>query len=128
MLDCHQHKKYMLARLEGVEHINQAEALKGMKIFVPEDDVQVGEDEFLWQDLIGCTVMDQAGRKLGVVAALHDYGAQDILEIKTTTEMETQGEWLLPFVEDVIADVDISKKMIDVVLLDGMDACFTPRS
>ncbi len=128
VLDCHQHKKYMLAKLEGIDHIDQAQALKGMKIFVPKDDVVVAEDEFLWQDLIGCTVVDQAGHKLGVVLALHEYGAQDTLEVRSTADMEAQGEWLLPFVEDVIIDVDISEKMIVVCLLDGMDACFTPKS
>jgi len=128
VVDCHQHKKRILAKLEGIEHINQAEALKGMKIFVPEDEVEVDEDEFLWQDLIGCTVVDQAGNKLGEVSALHEYGAQDNLEIKTTADMDESGEWLLPFIEDVIVEVDLDARKIQVELLDGMDACFSPRS
>ena len=126
--DCHQHKKHILAKLEGVDHIDQAQALKGMKIFVSEDEVEVEEDEFLWQDLIGCTVVDQAGNKLGEVTALHEYGAQDNLEIKTTADMEVSGEWLLPFIEDVVALVDLDKQIIEVNLIDGMDACFTPKS
>jgi len=128
VVDCHQHKKRILAKLEGIEHINQAEALKGMKIFVPEDEVEVDEDEFLWQDLMGCTVVDQDGNKLGEVSALHEYGAQDNLEIKTTKDMDESGEWLLPFIEDVIVEVDLDARKIQVELLDGMDACFSPRS
>jgi len=127
VVDCHQHKKRILAKLEGIEHIDQAEALKGMKIFVSEDEVDVDDDEFLWQDLMGCMVIDQDGNKLGEVTALHEFGAQDNLEIKTTADMEKQGEWLLPFIEDVIADVDLDKSIIEVNLLDGMDACFTPK-
>ncbi|MCF6208202.1 MAG: ribosome maturation factor RimM [Ghiorsea sp.] len=128
VVDCHQHKKRILAKLEGIEHINQAEALKGMKIFVPEDEVEVDEDEFLWQDLMGCTVIDQDGNKLGEVTALHEFGAQDNLEIKTTADMDESGEWLLPFIEDVIVDVDLDKRIIQVNLLEGMDACFSPKS
>lgn len=128
VVDCHQHKKRILAKLEGIEHIDQAEQLKGLKIFVPEDEVDVEDDEFLWQDLIGCTVVDQNENKLGEVTALHEYGAQDNLEIKTTEDMDESGEWLLPFIEDVVLDVDLDKQMIRVNLLDGMDACFTPKS
>ncbi len=128
VVDCHQHKKRMLAKLEGIETIAQAEQLKGMKIFVPEDEVEVADDEYLWQDLIGCTVVAQNGQKLGEVTALHEYGAQDILEVKTTADMDESGEWLLPFIEDVIVEVDVGKRLIEVELLDGMDACFTPKS
>ena len=128
VVDCHQHKKRILAKLEGIEHIDQAETLKGMKIFVPEDEVEVEDDEFLWQDLIGCKVVDQHGHKLGEVTALHEFGAQDNLEIKTTAEMEEQGEWLLPFIEDVVELVDLDKAIIEVNLLEGMDACFSPKS
>jgi 16S rRNA processing protein RimM len=127
VVDCHQHKKRILAKLEGIEHIDQAEQLKGMKIFVPEDEVEVEEDEFLWQDLIGCNVFDQDENKLGVVTALHEFGAQDNLEIKTTADMDESGEWLLPFIEDVVLDIDLDKQVIRVHLLDGMDACFTPK-
>jgi 16S rRNA processing protein RimM len=128
VVDCHQHKKRILAKLEGVESIEQVEQLKGLKIFVPEDEVEVDEGEFLWRDLMGCTVVDQAGHKLGEVTALYEFGAQDNLEIKTTADMDKSGEWLLPFIEDVIVDVDLDEKIIQVNLLEGMDACFTPKS
>lgn len=128
VLDCHQHKKRILAKLEGIESIEQVESLKGMKIFVPEDEVEVDEDEFLWQDIIGCIVIDQHNNKLGEVTALHEFGAQDNLEIKTTVDMDESGEWLLPFIEDVIINVDLDKAIIEVNLLDGMDACFSPKS
>ena len=126
--DCHQHKKRILAKLEGIDTIEQVEPLKGLKIFVPEDEVEVDEGEFLWQDLMGCTVVDQVGNKLGEVTALYEFGAQDNLEIKTTADMDKSGEWLLPFIEDVIVDVDLDEKIIQVNLLEGMDACFTPKS
>ncbi|MDX8380750.1 MAG: ribosome maturation factor RimM [Ghiorsea sp.] len=126
--DCHQHKKRILAKLEGIDHINDAEHLKGLKIFVPEEEVEVDDDEFLWQDLIGCEVFDQNNQCLGKVTNLHEFGAQDNLEIQTTEDMEVSGEWLLPFIEDVIEDVDVEQGVIHVNLLEGMDVCFTPKS
>ena len=126
--DCHQHKKRILAKLEGIDSIEQAETLKGMKIWVAEEDVAVEDDEYLWQELIGCTVYNQHDEVLGVVSNLHEFGAQDILEIHTTDDAEISGEWLLPFIEDVIMDVDIENRTIEVELLEGMDACFAPKS
>ncbi len=126
--DCHQHKKRILAKLEGIDSIEQAETLKGCKIFVPEEDVTVDDDEYLWQDLMGCIVINQHEEVLGEVTNLHEYGAQDILEVKTLADAEVSGEWMIPFVEDVIIGVDLDEQVIQIEQLEGMDACFTPRS
>lgn len=128
VVDCHQHKKRILAKLEGINSIEDAEKLKGMKIWVSEDEVEVDEGEYLWQDLIGCMVVDQSGVVLGKVTNLHEYGAQDTLEIITEPDAEVSGEWLIPFVEDVIVEVDLDEERIVINLLEGMDACFSPRS
>lgn len=126
--DCHQHKKRILAKLEGIDTIEQAETLKGLKIWVPEENVSVDDDEYLWQELIGCTVSNQKGEVLGKVSNLHEYGAQDILEVKTVADAEVSGEWLIPFTEEVVLDVNLEEKSIQIDQLEGMDACFTPKS
>ncbi len=126
--DCHQHKKRILAKLEGVDTIEQAESLKGLKIWVPEEDVEVDEDEYLWHELIGCTVINQHDEVLGTVSNLHEYGAQDILEVKTNADAAVSGEWLLPFIEEVVLDVDLEHKTIEIEQPEGMEACFTPKS
>ncbi|MDX8388363.1 MAG: ribosome maturation factor RimM [Ghiorsea sp.] len=126
--DCHQHKKRILAKLEGIDSIEQAETLKGMKIWVADEDVVVEDDEYLWQELIGCLVINQRDEVLGTVSNLHEYGAQDILEVKTNPDAEVSGEWMLPFIEDVVLDVDLDGKTIQIDQLEGMDACFTPKS
>ena len=40
-----------------------------------------GEDEFYHADLIGLEAQDSEGRMLGKVAAIHNYGAGDVIEI-----------------------------------------------
>jgi len=126
--NCHQHKKRILAKLEGIDSIEQAETLKGLKIWVHADEVEVDEDEYLWQELIGCTVRNQHDAVLGKVTNLHEYGAQDILEVKTNADAEVSGEWMLPFIEDVVVNVDLANKTIKIEQLEGMEACFTPKS
>ncbi|MDX8384383.1 MAG: ribosome maturation factor RimM [Ghiorsea sp.] len=126
--NCHQHGKKMRAILEGVESIEQAQALKGMKIWIADEDVQRDDDEYLWDELIGCKVIDQDGETLGEVSKLQEFGAQDIIEIHTLADAKQQGEWLLPFIEDVVLEVDMEQALIRVHLLEGMEVCFTPRS
>ncbi len=125
---CWQHGKRMLVELEGITDCNQAALLKGHNIWVPNDAVFVADDEHLWQDLIGCTVvLESTGELLGAVSALEEYGAQDILSVSTADDAETKGEWMIPFIEEVIVEVDLDKAQITVNLPEGMDACFTPR-
>jgi 16S rRNA processing protein RimM len=118
----------MLVELEGVTDCNQAERLKGYKIWVPNDAVKVADDEHLWQDLIGCSVvLEDTGIVLGTVTALEEYGAQDILSICTPENAEIKGEWMIPFIDSIIVEVDLDEARITVNLPEGMDACFTPR-
>jgi 16S rRNA processing protein RimM len=124
---CWQHGRRILAELQDVSDVDAAESLAGVKIWVPAEEVEVDEDEYLWQDLIGCEVYQADGDLLGSVTALEEYGAQDILTVHTPDDAAQAGEWMLPFIEDVIIDVDIEAKRITVMLPEGMDACFTPK-
>jgi len=124
---CWQHGKRILAELADVHDVDAATALAGRKIWVDASNVSLEEGEYLWQDMIGCTVIEKAGnRELGEVVALEGYGAQDILTVRTPEDVERVGEWMLPFIEDVVLDVDLAARRITVELPEGMDACFTP--
>lgn len=126
---CWQHGRRILAELEGVTDREAAQALCGKRIWVAAADVELGPNEYLWQDLIGCELCDESsGHVLGTVIALEEYGAQDILTVQTPDDVAEPGVWLLPFVAGVIVDVDLARRLIVARLPEGMDACFTPRS
>jgi len=122
---CWQHGKRMLAEIDGISDCDSATALKGLKIWIPTSEVETGEDEYLWEELIGCEVRD-ADVLLGTVIALEEYGAQDNLVVKTPADAEQPGEWLIPFTEAMIVEVDLDKALITIEMPEGMDACFTP--
>ena len=70
---------------EGVRDRNEAEALKGIELFVERAALpDADEDEFYHADLIGLEVRDSEGRVLGKVNALHNFGASDVLEFSRT--------------------------------------------
>jgi len=125
---CWQHGKRMLAEIEGVTDCISAEAFKGLKIWISVDEVKADEDEYLWEELIGCKVLRQGSDELlGTVAALEEYGAQDNLLVKTADGSELQGDWLIPFTEQIVAEVNLDDGVIVVDMPEGMDVCFTPR-
>ena len=66
----------------GIANRDAAEALKGTELFVERSQLPApGEEEFYHADLIGLEAQDSEGRMLGKVAAIHNYGASDVMEI-----------------------------------------------
>lgn len=67
---------------EGISDRNAAEALKGTQLFVDRAALpDTEEDEFYHADLIGLEARDSEGRVLGKVAAIHNFGASDVIEL-----------------------------------------------
>jgi len=125
---CWQHGKRLLAELEDIRSCEDAEALQNAGIWINHSDIRVSGGDYLWVELQGCSVYSDAGEKLGIVSGLQEYGAQDILCIETEGSAPRQGEWMLPFTEEVILAIDLEADRIDVQLPEGIDVCFKPRS
>ena len=67
---------------EGINDRNTAQALKGVQLFVARDALPATEeDEFYHADLVGLDARDSEGRSLGKVAAIHNFGASDVIEL-----------------------------------------------
>jgi 16S rRNA processing protein RimM len=97
------------ARLTGVETREQAEALKGTRLYVPRDRLPpLDEDEFYHADLVGLAVVDTGGAALGTVRAVLDHGAGDILEVARPG----QPDLLLPFTRAAVPTVDLAGRRI----------------
>jgi 16S rRNA processing protein RimM len=70
------------AQLSGVNDRNAAEALKGLRLYVPRAALpEPEEEEFYHADLIGLSAERADGTSLGRVAAVLDHGAGTYLEI-----------------------------------------------
>lgn len=96
----------VIVRVQGVTSREQAEALTNIALFVPREKLgaTADEDEFFHADLIGLRAETTAGDVLGAVAALYDFGAGDMIEIKPL-----RGKPLVyPFTKAVVPVVDIA--------------------
>ncbi|MGA0562713.1 ribosome maturation factor RimM [Ancylobacter sp. VNQ12] len=99
-------KDHFVARLEGVETREAAEALTNQGLHVDRALLPATEDEddFYYADLIGLKAVTGEGEAFGKVVAVHDFGAGDILEIAP----EAGGKTLmLPFTRAVVPTIDI---------------------
>jgi len=104
-------KKGIVARLKGVEHRNEAEALKGTGLFVdqsmlPEPDE---EDEYYFTDLMGLAVVLADDQPYGTVTALHNFGAGDLIEINPVDGKATE---IFPFDKATVPRVDLEQGKI----------------
>jgi len=93
------------ARVSGIETREEAEALKGTRLYVdravlppPQDD------EFYYADLIGLRVEDEGGALLGRVKAVHEFGAGDMLEYVPDRGGETV---IVAFTREAVPVVDV---------------------
>ncbi|MDD2721459.1 MAG: ribosome maturation factor RimM [Gallionella sp.] len=107
---CEVHGKTLVAQFSDCDDRNLAEKLKGLLVAVPRSSLPEEEEgEYYWADLIGMSVVNEAGESLGTVAELLETGANDILVVRGSGK-----DVLIPFLEDVIKQVDLAEKRIQV--------------
>jgi 16S rRNA processing protein RimM len=72
-----------IADVAGITNREQAEAAKGMELFVARDQLPaLGTTEYYLADLVGLRADDPNGAAVGTVHAVHDFGAGVVLDIK----------------------------------------------
>ena len=73
----------VIARLQGVADRTAAEALKGLRLYVPRSALPApAADEYYRVDLIGLRVELADGTSFGRITDVQNYGAGDLLEIE----------------------------------------------
>jgi len=102
----------LLVQLAGVADRNGAETLRGVELLVDSAVLPAldGDVYYAFQ-LVGCRVVDAGdGRDCGQVHAVLDNSAHDLLQVRLD-----HREWLLPFVERYVRDVDLGHGVVHVV-------------
>ncbi|HYG12614.1 MAG TPA: ribosome maturation factor RimM [Methylophilaceae bacterium] len=103
------HGNVLLVKLKGICDRDGAFALKGNQIAVPRGELPpAAEGEYYWSDLIGLRVVNQQQVDLGEVIDVFETGANDVLVV------QGERERLLPFVDQVVLEVDLAAKTLQV--------------
>jgi len=118
-------KDCFIARLKGVTDRAAAERLRNTELYVPRERLPNPDpDEFYHADLIGLAAQDSAGKTVGTVVAVHNFGAGDLLGIAPAVGDTV----LLPFSKRNVPDVEIAAGRIVIDLPDGLLAPEAPET
>ncbi len=98
-------KGVVVAKVAGIEDRDRAEALRGLRLYLPRDALPPpGDEEYYHADLIGLDAALTDGTPLGQVRAVHDFGAGDTLEIARPIGQPV----MVPFTRAIVPVVDIA--------------------
>jgi 16S rRNA processing protein RimM len=104
------HSGTLLAKLAGLESREAALKLKGSTVYVRREALPAPEaGHYYLADLIGLQVVNEQGVVLGVVKRWLYNGAQDVMEVAGNGKVQ-----LLPWIPDVVRNVDLNNKQIQV--------------
>jgi 16S rRNA processing protein RimM len=110
-------KGAVIARLKGVSDRNQADELKGTRLYVSRDRLPRTEaGTYYHADLVGLRAVLTTGEEKGTVVAVHNFGAGDIIEVGDGKSETT----MVPFSSAAIAEVNINSGVIRLVPLSGL--------
>jgi len=100
---------FAVLMLEGVKDRNEAETLRGVKVFVDrEHAIDLDEDENFVVDLIGLTAVDTKGNEIGeLVDVLSPNQICDVYVFDTP-----RGEMMIPALRRVVVEVDLDEEKI----------------
>ena len=92
-----------IARFAEVAGRNEAEALRGTVLTVPRSALPALEEgEFYYSDLLGLSVVTDAGDAIGTVCAVENFGATEIVEI----ERPDGKKFMVPLTEQAVPSWD----------------------
>ena len=99
-------KGAVIARAAGIDTRDQAEALRGLKLFIAREALPApDEDEFYHADLLGLILETPEGELMGKVKTIQDFGAGDLIEVQPPMG----ASWWLPFTRETVPEVRLSE-------------------
>jgi 16S rRNA processing protein RimM len=102
-------KDILLLAFEEVETRNDAETLRGAKLFIETEELEDDDDDEGWyeHELVGLDVR-VGGNVVGKVSALHTLPVQDLIVVTSNEGKEI----LVPFVEQIVPEVNVGEGFI----------------
>lgn len=108
---------YDVVAFKEYNDINKINELLNKDIFIKKEDATLPKNYFHYIDLIKSIIIDENNNEIGIVKAIVDYPANKCLKC---IHNKTHKEFEIPFVDEFILNIDITKKIIKVKLIEGM--------
>lgn len=111
------HKNVVIMKLDGIDTVEDAQKLIGKTLYMNRDDVELDEDVYFIQDIIGLTVKDiDSGEIYGKISEVYQNGATDVYSIKK----ENGRELMFPYIDEVVKKIDIEAGEMLIKPLEGL--------
>ena len=114
ILSARAQKSFLIAKLEGVEDLNAAMALKGRVAQIAREDAPLPTGAYFIQDILGASVVDEQGNEIGKLTDVLERPASNIYVVQGETEH------LIPAVPEFVLSTDAENGVITVHLIEGM--------
>jgi len=102
LVEGHAQGRGLVARIEGCDDRDGAQALVGRKIAVAASELPpLPQGEYYWHQLVGLEVSATDGTVLGRIESLMETGANDVMVV------QGERERLIPYVPDVVRAIDL---------------------
>jgi 16S rRNA processing protein RimM len=102
--------------LEGIDTLEQAQALRGAELYVAIDDLPpAAAREFYYFQVMGLRVETTDGRLIGSIDEVFFNGANDVWVVR-----DGRGEILVPVIEDVVRRIDLEGGRVIIEAIPGL--------
>ena len=103
-------------RFEEINNPEMVKTMKGLFAEVPKDRNELKEGYYFFDDLKGCSIIDEHRNTYGVVKEVEEFPAQITLRVSR----KGGKDFFVPFVKAFIIDVNIDKKEITINVVEGL--------
>ena len=118
IISCRPHGNVAVIKLEGVDTVEAARALKNTVLYMKRSDVNLPAGKWFISELIGCTVIDADDNSVvyGKIKDIDSGMANDIWYI----EIPGKEDVLIPAIKDVVIRCDVAEDKVYIRPLRGL--------
>ena len=118
VISCRPHGNVAVIKLEGVDTVEAARALKNTVLYMKRSDVNLPAGKWFISELIGCTVLDADDNSVvyGKIKDIDSGMANDIWYI----EIPGKEDVLIPAIKDVVIRCDVAEDKVYIRPLRGL--------
>ena len=109
------HKIFEMITLYGYDNINEVLCFLNKNVYVKKNDLDLGEKDYLDEDLINLSVIFN-NKEVGHIVAIRQINPKNKIIEAVINDKVT----MIPYHDDFIANIDLVNKKIELNLIEGM--------
>jgi len=122
-LEVRGYRDRLVLRLRGIEDASAAAALRGAQVHAAAEDApELPEHRHYSAALLGLSVFDETGRRLGEIEDVVPTGGADLLKVRRCeSDGERENELLIPMAREIVLEIDEPGERVTVRLPAGLE-------